>query len=873
MKKGKRDQDSDSFDDEGNAYFVEALVVVRNDEMTELVMDSGDNRTCTIKGTGKVKIQLHDGSSFISKDVRYVPRLKRSLISLGTLEKEGYTVKMQMGRIKVIKGCRVMMTGALETRIFVLLRKQRSPGEYTCEKRVVGLIGGRWNCRELKGIVKLRFQVSNDDAAVDQRQLEEKQLEEKTNTNCLVKEQEKVYLGIKVAENITVTGVPGQEGAEGNVAEKKKTLPADMEAGEKTALMKKAYSTLILCLGDRVLREVNHRIHKDGDGDASFQLKSDSLPHAHAQSTKTFYKHQDSRIMKAQELKTKTSAQTLIYKIFLQRYQVYQGRLLASFQDDAKYEHVGQDTRSQGDNRTCTIKGTGKVKIQLHDGSSFILEDVRYVPGLRRSLISLGTLEKEGAAGYRHVKVLKFFDCPGPRQGVEDLRELLHKGAQGDCEAEVFQVSNNDTAVAQRRLKDKQAEVFQVSNNDTAVAQRRLKDKQTEEKTNTDCLVKEHEKEYQTEWKIKTGNILDSCNQSLVCPRYVGGFFGWLASIKQRIFKPVKVKCIFLGYHKSIVDNKLWRLDDVTSKVMLYMNMGFNESGEYKKTFIGSGVGTASMQVLHGFEFEVEPPGDHTFEVEPQENVDQGDGLQKVQTQDLMDYQLAHDRKQNLACELFRYREDNNEVAFAVAAVEKIYAHESLTFNNTVACEVISKWKAGLKDDTDAQSDVYVLSNSCRKCSDDNDGYYWEYTPAKRNVLGMEIIKDRSGNTLRVSQSRFYNGKLVQTLLEGHSILSLEGSLSGDCDVEKNDVGYGLMILRCAGSLKANLQHIEALSTTEAGYMTFTEAWKKEIWLKGILTESRYELRLVAGIATSALVKGGSRSEVSAQVEVATYRY
>ncbi|GJR80790.1 hypothetical protein Tco_0151575 [Tanacetum coccineum] len=86
-------------------------------------------------------------------------------------------------------------------------------------------------------------------------------------------------------------------------------------------------------------------IHKDGDGDASFQLKSDSLPHAHAQSTKTFYKHQDSRIMKAQELKTKTSAQTLIYKIFLQRYQVYQGRLLASFQDDAKYEHVGQDTR------------------------------------------------------------------------------------------------------------------------------------------------------------------------------------------------------------------------------------------------------------------------------------------------------------------------------------------------------------------------------------------------------------------------------------------------------------------------------------------------------------------------------------------------
>ncbi|GJS81244.1 hypothetical protein Tco_0747785 [Tanacetum coccineum] len=101
------------------------------------------------------------------------------------------------------------------------------------------------------------------------------------------------------------------------------------------------------CQGDS-LNLPDHMIHKHGDGDALFQLNTDSLPHAHAQTTKTYYKHRDSRIMKAQELKTKTSAQTLIYKIFLQRYQVYQGILLESFQDDAKYDHVGQNTRSQG---------------------------------------------------------------------------------------------------------------------------------------------------------------------------------------------------------------------------------------------------------------------------------------------------------------------------------------------------------------------------------------------------------------------------------------------------------------------------------------------------------------------------------------------
>nr|GEU36729.1 hypothetical protein [Tanacetum cinerariifolium] len=74
---------------------------------------------------------------------------------------------------------------------------------------------------------------------------------------------------------------------------------------------------------------------------------SDSLPHAHAQTTNTFYKHQNSRIQKAQELKTKTFANPNIQDPPL-GYKVYQGRLLASFQDDAKYEHVGQDKRSQG---------------------------------------------------------------------------------------------------------------------------------------------------------------------------------------------------------------------------------------------------------------------------------------------------------------------------------------------------------------------------------------------------------------------------------------------------------------------------------------------------------------------------------------------
>ncbi|GJT82586.1 hypothetical protein Tco_1056928 [Tanacetum coccineum] len=338
---------------------------------------------------------------------------------------------------------------------------------------------------------------------------------------------------------------------------------------------------------------------------------------------------------------------------------------------------------------------------------------------------------------------------------------------------------------------------------------------------------KAEEKEYETGWKIKMGNILDSCNQR---------------STQQ---------CMKIGVAKHLGVAGIQQ-----------------QNGLVDETNV-----TLFDKVLHGFEFEVEPLGDHKIE-------------------------LARDREQHLACELFGYREDSIEVAFAVAAVEKIYAYESLTFNDTVACEVISKWKARLKEDMDVRLDVYVLSNGCRKSNDDSHNYYW-------------------------------------SMHQGHSTLLLKDSLSGGCDVEKNgkrsyiyavgsqkyqvvctrlditsaDVGmldkfdhglqkniqvfvdfdyamgrsitvmsrsitrYGLMILGCARSLNANLQHMEALSTIKAGYMTFTEAWKKKIWLKGLLTESGYELRLVAGIATGALVKGCSRSEVPAQVKVDAYRY
>ncbi|GJS02819.1 hypothetical protein Tco_0319327 [Tanacetum coccineum] len=168
-----------------------------------------------------------------------------------------------------------------------------------------------------------------------------------------------------------------------------------------------------------------------------------------------------------------------------------------------------------------------------------------------------------------------------------------------------------------------------------------------------------------------------------------------------------------------------------------------------------------------------------------------------------------------------RYRGDNNMAALGVATVIEENAHESLTFRDAVACEVISKWISVMKEDMDTRSSMCMLSNGFRQSSDDSNIYYWKYAPGmfiylflyidymgftceskteiwvtkglldetKKIILGMEIFRTHSGNTLRVSRFRFSNGMSVQIWLGRHSTLSLEGGLSGNRDEEKKELG------------------------------------------------------------------------------------
>ncbi|KAH9647611.1 hypothetical protein KPL70_025255 [Citrus sinensis] len=80
----------------------------------------GNNAMCKIIGIGNIRLKLHDGSIRELKHVRFVPDLKRNLISLGMLDQMGYSVKIESGEMMIIKGTETIMKGLRKNGVFIL---------------------------------------------------------------------------------------------------------------------------------------------------------------------------------------------------------------------------------------------------------------------------------------------------------------------------------------------------------------------------------------------------------------------------------------------------------------------------------------------------------------------------------------------------------------------------------------------------------------------------------------------------------------------------------------------------------------------------------------------------------------------------------
>jgi len=80
----------------------------------------GDDHPCNIEEMGTVRIKMDDGIIRELKEVRYVPQLKRNLISIGALKALGLVISVRDGVLRMMKGSMVVMKGVRRDNLYYL---------------------------------------------------------------------------------------------------------------------------------------------------------------------------------------------------------------------------------------------------------------------------------------------------------------------------------------------------------------------------------------------------------------------------------------------------------------------------------------------------------------------------------------------------------------------------------------------------------------------------------------------------------------------------------------------------------------------------------------------------------------------------------
>ena len=88
------------------------------EELDGGVVYMGNDESCKTAGVGSIRLKNHDGSTRVLTDVRYVPKLKKNLISLGALESKGFAMTIRDGILKVTSGSLVVMKGTRRNNLY-----------------------------------------------------------------------------------------------------------------------------------------------------------------------------------------------------------------------------------------------------------------------------------------------------------------------------------------------------------------------------------------------------------------------------------------------------------------------------------------------------------------------------------------------------------------------------------------------------------------------------------------------------------------------------------------------------------------------------------------------------------------------------------
>eukprot|EP00253_Pinus_taeda_P003183 PITA_03183 len=122
-------------DSGASRHFTSYKEVLHNliEKETNLEIVLGDNMKYSVKGVGNVSLKLNQGNTIHLQDVLHVPDLKKNLVSISTMEDEGYKVTFNNGKVRIWKN-NVKDAFTLGFRVDSLYQVGRSPlGVMSCD--------------------------------------------------------------------------------------------------------------------------------------------------------------------------------------------------------------------------------------------------------------------------------------------------------------------------------------------------------------------------------------------------------------------------------------------------------------------------------------------------------------------------------------------------------------------------------------------------------------------------------------------------------------------------------------------------------------------------------------------------------------------
>ncbi|KAL0297634.1 UNVERIFIED_CONTAM: Retrovirus-related Pol polyprotein from transposon TNT 1-94 [Sesamum radiatum] len=345
-----------------------------------------------------------------------------------------------------------------------------------------------------------------------------------------------------------------------------------------------------------------------------------------------------------------------------------------------------------GDDRCCNIVSVGDVRIKMYGGTVRTLSDVRHISDLKKNLIFLGTLHKNGFI----------------RKANEDRETIrIIKGALTVMKGKIIAGNIYKLEVWVNFLKQK-SEVFAKFKLWKAEVENQTgrKIKYLRSDTGTEYIDSQFQKfceehEIQRHFSVRgkvaeevwTGNQVNFDHLWIFgCSAYVH-----VPSDERSKLDPKSKQCIFLGYKKGVKGYKFW--DPAARKMVISRDAVFDEQSmlwqhQNEMSKIGSSSYTLQME-LEPHPVAIENYGrSHPTSSDPIATDSGGSSI----TNELQSYNLARDRQRRTNVKPPSRLGYEDMVSFALL----VSGDEPTTFHGAITSQKKKEWMGAMVEEMES---------------------------------------------------------------------------------------------------------------------------------------------------------------------------